>query len=95
MMEPATVADPTNFLLSEDVTGTPVTAASITYNTTTKIAKFNLGPSLNYLTVYEVECDAGMEDIGGNPLINYTYKFTTTPNNLWDSMKWNEGRWAP
>jgi hypothetical protein len=93
MMDLATI-DATTFLLSEDATGTPVSATSISYNVTTQTATFTLGSSLNYSTMYKVECTNGMEDIGQNPLIDFSYKFKTIPNNLWDSMRWDEGRWA-
>jgi hypothetical protein len=94
MMNLATI-DATTFLLSEYGTGTPVAATSITYDQATRTATFTLGSSLSYSKVYEVECTSDMEDIGGNHLISFSYTFTTVPDNLWDSMKWNVGKWAP
>lgn len=83
------------FLVSENAGGTLVAAASITYNETIRIATFTPSSALKYSTVYKVECTAGMEDIGGNPLIGFFYLFTTMPDNIWDSMVWDVGKWAP
>jgi len=98
MMDPFTITAGT-FLVSEIGTGDPVTAALISYNETTRIAIFTPSADLEYLTDYEVVCTSGMTDIGGNTLVlpgpDFTYTFTTMPDNIWDSMKWDVGKWAP
>ena len=95
MMDPDTITITSNTFLVAKNSGGAVTAASITYNETTRIATFTPAAPLGYSTVYRVDCTAGMTDIGGNPLIAYSYLFETMPDNLWDSMRWDFGKWAP
>jgi hypothetical protein len=93
MMDPLTINDKT-FLVSKN-SGGAVTAASIKYDVATRIATFKPAAPLARSTIYKVECTAGMTDIGGNPLILFSYLFETIPDNVWDSLLWDVGLWAP
>jgi hypothetical protein len=83
------LSDITDPLSPVDVSG------AISYDPATRKATFNPDADLQYQKSYKVDCTAAIEDIGGNALTPFSSTFMTVAENIWDSMKWDQGKWGP